>query len=53
MARAYNIHIVQDPEECNEVVAAFTVKHELESWLAKQPDDKPYFVTKVRDGARA
>jgi hypothetical protein len=51
MARAYNIHVVQDSEECNELVAAFTVKHELENWQKQHPEPR-YFVTSIRDGRR-
>lgn len=39
MARAYNIYIVQtlNPNRVPQnVVAAFTVKHELETWLERQ-----------------
>ena len=52
MSRAYNIHVVQDGHTEGNVVAAFTVKHELEAWLAKQPKHRALEVTTVRDGGK-
>jgi hypothetical protein len=41
MARSYNIYVVTAPTECgaeSRPVAAFTVKHELESWVKRNQD---------------
>jgi hypothetical protein len=52
MARAYNVHVVLDPEEVGEYAlkAAFTVKHELQTWLAGDPARAKLNVVTVRDG---
>lgn len=49
MARSNYIWAVQDGTGA--VVAAFSVKHELQSWLDQQ--DRLLLVTRVRDGSRA
>lgn len=59
MSRAYNIHIVTYapgvlPDYT--VLAAFTVKHEMDTWIANQTLDNPDFMDDVeiitrRDGA--
>lgn len=46
MARATYIWIVQNGE--GDIVAAFTVKHELGSWLDANGSD--YLVLRIRDG---
>lgn len=49
MARAYNIFVVLD--ENRRVVKAFTVKHEMVSWM--KVHGEPWFViAKLRDGPR-
>lgn len=45
MARSTNVYVVQDPSGA--VVTAFTVKHELASWLARR--GQQFLVTRVRD----
>lgn len=45
MARATSIYIVQNAS--GTVVSAFTVKHELASWLSRH--GFTYLVTRVRD----
>lgn len=45
MARSTNVYVVQAASGA--VVAAFTVKHELASWLAR--NGYLYLVTRVRD----
>lgn len=47
MARSSYVWVVQSPS--GEVVNAFTVKHELASWLEGR--ESQYLVTRVRDGA--
>lgn len=47
MARSSFIYTVQDRQ--GGIVAAFTVKHELASWLEHQ-DDALLQLTRVRDG---
>jgi hypothetical protein len=51
MARAYNIWIVTD-EVDNRVVRAFTVKHELVTYLKgmPHPDWRYHSVTRLPDG---
>lgn len=46
MARSENVYVVQDREDM--VVAAFTVKHELCTWLYRRYD-KNVYVTRVED----
>jgi hypothetical protein len=55
MARAYNVHIVQllnHNRVPQNVVAAFTVKHELETWLKRQKNYTPnnLCVVTIKDG---
>lgn len=52
MARAYSIRVVQDP--AGRVVAAFTVKHEWETWFTSkdQAVTAGFTTTTVRDGGR-
>jgi hypothetical protein len=55
MARSQYIYVVQ--REDGGLVAAFTVKHELLSWLTSEPspwledgdDDEKIYVTRMRD----
>jgi hypothetical protein len=46
MSRSLYIWLVQDTE--GDVVAAFTVKHELGSWLDKNGTN--FLVSRIRDG---
>lgn len=46
MARSTYIWLVQDGD--GDVVAAFTVKHELGAWLDKHGPD--FLVSRIRDG---
>lgn len=46
MARAMHIWLVQDTQ--GDVVAAFTVKHELGSWLDKHGVN--FLVSRIQDG---
>ena len=50
MARAYNIHVVLHD---GHVVAAFTVAHELETWVTRLPRQvaERLTFTTIRDGA--
>lgn len=52
MARAYNIFVVIDTDECNNPIAAFTVKREMESWLERKGHPAYYAVVTIRDGGR-
>lgn len=36
MARAYNIHLVRLAANETQIIAAFTVRHEMETWLERQ-----------------
>lgn len=49
MARSTYIYVVMDSGD--EVVAAFTVKHELLTWLSSHTNDD-YHVWRLDDGAR-
>lgn len=55
VARAEHIWLVQHPTT-QIIIAAFTVRHELESWLARRLDDDTLLpqspVWRVRDGWR-
>jgi hypothetical protein len=53
MARAYNIHVVLYRHwDTTELVAAFTVKHELDRWMSTCParERQNYEVITLRDG---
>lgn len=45
MTRSTNVYVVQNASGA--IVSAFTVKHELASWLAR--NGSLYLVTRVRD----
>lgn len=47
MARTTSIWIVKDSDG---KLGAFTVQHELETWLTKLPEGKHVEILKVRDG---
>ena len=52
MARSENVYVVQDDSRWSDpgtVLAAFTVKHELCTWLYKRVS-KELYVTRVADG---
>ena len=48
MARSSYIYIVTDAEK--NILAAFTVKHELQTWIARQPSVEGYGFWRVHDG---
>ncbi len=48
MSRSTYIYTVQDPDL--NVIAAFTVKHELTRWLWAQREGPSLFVHRIRDG---
>jgi len=48
MARAEALWVVSGNH--GELLAAFTVKHELRTWLARQPEDRPLRVQRIVDG---
>ena len=50
MARSSYIYILMDPDDHDEIVAAFTVKHEMVSWANKRTDIDNYTMLRLRDG---
>lgn len=52
MARSYSIHVVLDPEEVGEYAlkGAFTVRKELDRWIAAEAGREKLNVITVRDG---
>jgi hypothetical protein len=52
VARSHSVYVVSRPDSW-EPVAAFTVKHELDSWLAREQEHFPrceQIVHRMRDG---
>ena len=47
MARSTYVYIVRDPD--GRILGAFTVKHELRSWLTRQEDRIWYMITRHQD----
>ncbi len=53
MARSHSVYVVFRPDDGGEPVGAFTVKHELDTWLAKAQGHHPrchHVVYRMRDG---
>ena len=48
MARSTYVYVVQDIDNHHELVAGFTVKHELQTWIERNPGE--YYVTRLPDG---
>ncbi len=43
------VYLVHSDKEC-QMVAAFTVKHEMWTWIEKQPDPADLFPYRMKDG---
>ena len=52
MARSTHIYLVLHPDDCETVIAAFTVKWEMESWCNEHLGRDRYAVLRARDGLR-
>lgn len=50
MARSSYIYILLDPDDHDEIVAAFTVKHEMVSWADSRNGIDNYTMLRLRDG---
>jgi len=53
MARAETIWIVLSDAGAVDPVAAFTVKHELETWLSRREDRSELLIYRLPDGGSA
>jgi hypothetical protein len=50
MARSSYIYILLDPDDHDEIVAAFTVKHEMVSWADSRNGIDNYTMLRLPDG---
>ena len=50
MARSQYIYILLDPDNHDEIVAAFTVKHEMVTWADHRMGIDNYTTLRLRDG---
>jgi len=52
MARSHYIYVVRYCGEPEDIVTAFTVKHEMVSWVKRNGGHLMFYADRVRDGSK-